>query len=140
MGRVLTSVGIGGIGLVSLPVAAQPLQWEQMSRMQLERQFAGPLRDTIMQRWRDPVDGTVCYVYLPITAQHLPPQPGQYVRRRQHHRLDLLLCIRGGFPRGCGGAGRYRAPARPARSASAATGSAGAGAGAGAGAMRIPKR
>ena len=40
--------------------------------MQLERQFSGPLQDTIIQRWRDPVDGTTCYIYLPIMAQHSP--------------------------------------------------------------------
>lgn len=40
--------------------------------MQLERQFAGPLQDTVVQRWRDPVDGTVCYFYLPISVQHSP--------------------------------------------------------------------
>ena len=38
--------------------------------MQLERQFSGPLQDTVIQRLRDPVDGTVCYVYLPISAPH----------------------------------------------------------------------
>jgi len=40
--------------------------------MQLERQFAGPLQDTVIQRLRDPVDGTVCYLYLPISAPHSP--------------------------------------------------------------------
>ena len=38
--------------------------------MQLERQFSGPLQDTVIQRLRDPVDGTICYVYLPISAPH----------------------------------------------------------------------
>ena len=53
--------------------------WDTLPRMQLERQFAGPLRDTIVQRWRDPVDGTVCYIYLPISAQHSPPTPSGFV-------------------------------------------------------------
>jgi hypothetical protein len=48
--------------------------------MQLERQFAGPLQDTIIQRWRDPADGTICYIYLPITAQHSPPAQSGYVQ------------------------------------------------------------
>ena len=38
--------------------------------MKLEGQFAGPLTDTTIERWRDPVDGTVCYVYLPIAVAH----------------------------------------------------------------------
>ncbi len=50
-----------------------------MPRMQLERQFAGPLQDTIVQRWRDPVDGTVCYIYLPITAARSAPTANGYV-------------------------------------------------------------
>lgn len=47
--------------------------------MQLERQFAGPLRDTLIQRWRDPVDGTICYVYLPILGAHSAPTASGYV-------------------------------------------------------------
>lgn len=38
--------------------------------MQLERQFAGPLQDTVIQRLRDTVDGTICYIYLPISVSH----------------------------------------------------------------------
>jgi hypothetical protein len=64
------------------PAPAPPQQgsaaWSQLPRMQLERQFAGPLQDTVIQRWRDPVDGTVCYIYLPITAQHSPPGPSGF--------------------------------------------------------------
>ncbi len=40
----------------------------QSPRMRLEAQYPGPLQDTTIQRWRDPVDGTVCYVYLPIAV------------------------------------------------------------------------
>ena len=42
----------------------------QSPRMRLEAQYPGPLQDTTIQRWRDPVDGTVCYVYLPIAVAH----------------------------------------------------------------------
>jgi hypothetical protein len=70
-----------------LPLAAraqqqpqQPAAWDQLPRMQLERQFAGPLQDTLIQRWRDPADGTICYIYLPITAQHSPPTAAGYVQ------------------------------------------------------------
>lgn len=41
-----------------------------ISRMRLEAQYAGPLRDTLIQRWRDPTDGNTCYIYLPIIVQH----------------------------------------------------------------------
>ena len=55
-------------------------EWSKLPRMQLERQFAGPLQDTVIQRWRDPVDGVVCYIYLPITAAHTPPTPSGFVQ------------------------------------------------------------
>ncbi|MGJ4941733.1 hypothetical protein ACQR1W_14255 [Bradyrhizobium sp. HKCCYLS1011] len=58
----------------------QSAQWATMPRMLLERQFAGPLQDTIVQRWRDPADGTVCYIYLPITAPHSPPTASGFVQ------------------------------------------------------------
>jgi hypothetical protein len=60
--------------------AQQPTEWAKMPRMQLERQFAGPLQDTIVQRWRDPADGSICYIYLPITAQHSPAVANGYVQ------------------------------------------------------------
>ena len=48
--------------------------------MLLERQFAGPLQDTVIQRLRDPVDGTICYLYLPISAPHSPPTATGFVQ------------------------------------------------------------
>jgi len=63
------------------PTPVQPSQqWQQLPHMQLERQFAGPLRDTVIQRWRDPADGTVCYIYLPITVQHSAVTPEGFVQ------------------------------------------------------------
>jgi hypothetical protein len=47
-------------------------EWGKLPKMLLERQFAGPLQDTVIQRLRDPVDGTICYLYLPISAPHSP--------------------------------------------------------------------
>jgi hypothetical protein len=60
--------------------SAQQATWQDMPRMELEGQFAGPLRDTIIQRLRDPNDGTVCYIYLPITAPHTVPTEGGFVQ------------------------------------------------------------
>ena len=50
--------------------AAPSQQAPQIGRMQLQAQYMGPLRDTVIQRWRDPVDGTICYLYLPVIVQH----------------------------------------------------------------------
>ena len=47
--------------------------------MLLEKIYRGPLKDTVIQRWRDPVDGSVCYVYLPISVP-LIPNPQGYVQ------------------------------------------------------------
>ncbi|HXO71446.1 MAG TPA: hypothetical protein VN838_20980 [Bradyrhizobium sp.] len=58
----------------------QSAEWGKMPRMQLERQFAGPLQDTVIQRWRDPVDGTICYLYLPISVQHTPTTATGFVQ------------------------------------------------------------
>ncbi|SEO15621.1 hypothetical protein SAMN02990966_01203 [Rhodospirillales bacterium URHD0017] len=88
---IIASAIIASAILAVLPLAAQAQQpaaqqvpsqnvWGQLPRMQLDRQFAGPLQDTIVQRWRDPVDGTVCYLYLPITASHSPVQDSGYVQ------------------------------------------------------------
>jgi len=64
--------------------ASQPVQpsaeWSKLPRMQIERQFAGPLQDTVIQRLRDPVDGTVCYLYLPISAPHSPVTASGFVQ------------------------------------------------------------
>jgi hypothetical protein len=62
------------------PAPQPPSEWAKLPKMQLERQFAGPLQDTIVQRWRDPVEGVICYIYLPITAAHSPPTPSGYVQ------------------------------------------------------------
>jgi hypothetical protein len=50
--------------------ARQTSAWERLPKMQLEQMFAGPLQDTIVQRWRDPQTGALCYLYLPFTVQH----------------------------------------------------------------------
>ena len=41
--------------------------------MAVQAQYGGPLQDTLIQRLRDPVDGTICYLYLPIAVHHKPP-------------------------------------------------------------------
>ena len=55
-------------------------EWGKLPKMILERQFAGPLQDTVIQRLRDPVDGTICYLYLPISAPHSPPTATGFVQ------------------------------------------------------------
>lgn len=54
--------------------------WQKMPKMALEAVYGGPLRDTIVQRWRDPVDGTICYLYLPINAPTSSVQASGFVQ------------------------------------------------------------
>ncbi len=65
---------------VASPAFAQPAKWDEIPAMQLERLYRGPLRDTVVQRWRDPADGTVCYLFIPINAQHSPPNETGYIQ------------------------------------------------------------
>ena len=90
------------------PQQQQPPTWNQLPRMQLERQFAGPLQDTLIQRWRDPADGTVCYIYLPITAPHSPPTQSGYVQYGAN-TIGSISCMAAATP-----------PPRPAAPANAA--------------------
>ncbi|MEQ8378733.1 hypothetical protein [Parvibaculum sp.] len=47
--------------------------------MELQAQYAGPFADTLIQRWRDPIDGHVCYIYLPANVKHAPlEKPGGF--------------------------------------------------------------
>ena len=46
---------------------------DALKHMELDAQFAGPLKDTLVQRWRDPKTGTLCYIYLPVMVRHSPP-------------------------------------------------------------------
>ena len=76
------------------PPAQPNSTWDTLPRMQLERQFAGPLRDTVVQRWRDPADGTICYIYLPISAPHSPPAAAGFVNYGSN-TIGSISCLSG---------------------------------------------
>lgn len=79
--RLLTAACIGLLCAAGTQSAiAQRFDWQRAPRMTLDRQFAGPLTDTIIQRLRDPVDGSVCYIYLPISASHSEKTGSDYVQ------------------------------------------------------------
>ncbi len=65
------------------PAPAAPPQvseWETFPTMILEKIYRGPLRDTIIQRWRDPIDGAVCLIYVPISTPLLPQNAPGYMQ------------------------------------------------------------
>jgi hypothetical protein len=103
MVKVRRSGFVAAAALVAAALApqgaiAQQAEWSKLPRMQLERQFAGPLQDTVVQRWRDPTDGTVCYLYLPISAPHSPPTPSGYVQYGAA-TIGSISCMPGTAPR-----------------------------------------
>jgi hypothetical protein len=73
----------------------QSAEWEKLPKMLLERQFAGPLQDTVIQRLRDPVDGTICYLYLPISAPHSPATATGFVQYGSN-TIGSINCMPGG--------------------------------------------
>lgn len=94
LGRVAlaTACALPLPAIAQQPEATQPAQvppprqfqhsqeWSKLPKMALERQFAGPLQDTVIQRLRDPLDGTICYVYLPISVAHTAPTSSGFVQ------------------------------------------------------------
>jgi hypothetical protein len=78
-GRLKPLLGGGGGGTSDYVTASQQLangDRAQTPHMRLEAQYPGPLQDTTIERWRDPVDNTVCYIYLPIAVAHAPGPAG----------------------------------------------------------------
>ncbi len=63
-----------------------------LTHMQLQAQFAGPLQDTIIQRWRDPQTGIVCYIYMPILVAHAPSPMG-FVQYGANN-IGSISCLR----------------------------------------------
>ena len=91
--RLLSVIAVLASGsALAQQATSGPPPWSALPRMQLERQFAGPLQDTVIQRWRDPVDGTVCYLYIPITASHSGPTPSGYVQYGPN-TIGSLSCV-----------------------------------------------
>jgi hypothetical protein len=84
-----TLLGSGITSAVPEPTQGPP----QFPRMTLQAQYAGPLVGTIIQRWRDPVDGTTCYIYLPIVAKHTPA-PSGYVEYGSN-AIGSISCMPG---------------------------------------------
>lgn len=101
----LAGLGIAGALAAGWPVLAQQqvppaaqqqetsATWESFPTMPLEQVYRGPLRDTVIQRWRDPVDGTVCFLYIPISAPLLPQQPGARYMQYGPNTIGSVSCV-----------------------------------------------
>ncbi|UFN50316.1 hypothetical protein LPC08_06745 [Roseomonas sp. OT10] len=78
-------------GSPAQPDPARP-RWEDFPTLQLERLYRGPLRDTIVQRWRDPETGSVCYFYIPISAPIVPDNPSGYAQYGAN-TIGTMSCV-----------------------------------------------
>jgi hypothetical protein len=95
------------------PAAEPPVVWERLPRMLLQQQYAGPLKDTLIQRWRDPETNLICYVYLPFIAAHSTPTPNGYVQYGPNV-IGSISCV---SPPAVSAAARPTAAGRPAPAA-----------------------
>ena len=67
--------------------------WESFPTMILEQVYRAPLRDTVIQRWRDPMNSVICYLYVPISTPFAPAQPGNaYVQYGPNH-IGSISCV-----------------------------------------------
>jgi hypothetical protein len=93
MAAAITIVSVAALAQ-GPPQQQQPVNWERMPRMTLEAEFAGPLRDTTIQRWRDQSTDVVCYLYVPFTAQHSTPTASGYVQYGAN-TIGTISCVPG---------------------------------------------
>ena len=61
--------------------------------MKLEARFQGPFPDTMIQRWRDPQTGVLCYLFLPIRVEQIPIPSGGIAYGP--NTLGSLSCVSG---------------------------------------------
>jgi hypothetical protein len=94
MAAAITIVSVAALAQGQQQSPQQPVNWDRMPRMTLEAEFAGPLRDTTIQRWRDQSGDVVCYLYVPFTAQHSPPSASGYVLYGPNS-IGTISCVPG---------------------------------------------
>lgn len=69
-----------------------------LGNLVLDAQFAGPFKDTIIQRWIDVSASTICYLYIPVTVPALPDKPSsanndQQIRVYGPNGIGSISCI-----------------------------------------------
>lgn len=69
-------------------------KWSDMPLMQLEARYRGPFKDTMIQRWRDPIDGTICYLYLPIALPNAKVGKAGYLQYGSN-TIGSISCLPG---------------------------------------------
>ena len=80
------------IGAGSAASASEAPALPASSAMEVEQQFAGPVSNTAIYRWRDPTNGSVCYVYVPVDAQYASSRASGFVKRAAN-TIGSISCI-----------------------------------------------
>ena len=89
----------GSLALSALPFSHAKAQqapaqtWEGLPMMILEQVSRGPLPDTVIQRWRDPVNSSSCYMYVPVSAPLAAPQPGSNFFQYGPNIIGSISCV-----------------------------------------------
>ena len=93
--RVLAgSLALSALSFTHAKAQQTPAQnWEGLPMMNLEQVFRGPLPDTVIQRWRDPVNSSNCYMYLPVFAPLAAPQPGSNFFQYGPNIIGSISCV-----------------------------------------------
>lgn len=66
------------LGLLAFNAYAENGQAPALAPMQLDGQFQGPFQDTVIQRWRDPQTGVLCYLFIPLRVENQRTPSGGY--------------------------------------------------------------
>jgi hypothetical protein len=64
----------------------------QVRTWTLQAQYTGPLQDTVVQRWADPDNGAICYIYLPVIVQHGKPLQNGLVHYDSNN-IGTISCV-----------------------------------------------
>lgn len=67
--------------------------WDSFPTMILEQVYRAPLRDTVIQRWRDPVNSVICYLYVPISTPFAAAQPGNAFVQYGPNHIGSISCV-----------------------------------------------
>ena len=62
--------------------------------LKLEKNFPGPFRDTIIQRWVDQKNGVVCYLYIPLVAEAVIAGTEKTPRVYGPNNIGSISCLK----------------------------------------------
>ena len=69
-------------------------QLQLQDNLKLEKNFPGPFRDTIIQRWVDQKNGVVCYLYIPVVAEPSKVATEKTLRVYGPNYIGSISCLK----------------------------------------------